>query len=141
MGSLLIQKSNTMIQTEVYTEHQMPDNERRDSIVKFLFENLEQYGDKPEDISRAIDFSLKLRDSFGGFVLVSSEEDEIVGAVVVNATGMLGYIPENILVYIATHKEQAGNGYRQTPDGESNWLGGRRYRPSCRTRQSGTSSV
>ena len=34
-------------------------------------------------------------------------EKELVGVVVINQTGMEGYIPENILVYIATH-----NGYR-----------------------------
>lgn len=30
--------------------------------------------------------------------------------VVVNQTGMKGYIPENILVYIATHNELRGKG-------------------------------
>jgi GNAT superfamily N-acetyltransferase len=34
----------------------------------------------------------------------------MVGAVVVNETGMSGYIPENILVYIATHKDHRGKG-------------------------------
>jgi GNAT superfamily N-acetyltransferase len=34
----------------------------------------------------------------------------MVGAVVVNETGMDGYIPENILVYIATHRQQRGKG-------------------------------
>ncbi len=34
----------------------------------------------------------------------------MVGAVVVNGTGMEGYIPENILVYIATHKVSRGKG-------------------------------
>lgn len=99
-----------MIQTKVYNEHQLPDKATREQIVSFLFKNLEQYGDKPEDISHAIDYSLKLHDSFGGFVLVSKQDDEIVGAVVVNATGMSGYIPDNILVYIATHKEKRGMG-------------------------------
>ncbi len=99
-----------MVQTKVYTEHQIPDEATRENIVKFLFENLDQYGDKQEDISGAIDYSLKLRDSFGGFVLVSKQNNEIVGALVVNATGMNGYIPDNILVYIATHKEKRGMG-------------------------------
>jgi [ribosomal protein S18]-alanine N-acetyltransferase len=31
--------------------------------------------------------------------------DEIAGAVVINKTGMEGYIPENILVYIAVRQE------------------------------------
>jgi ribosomal-protein-alanine N-acetyltransferase len=38
---------------------------------------------------------------------VDTDGEQIVGAVVINETGMGGYIPENILVYIAIH-----NGYR-----------------------------
>ena len=34
----------------------------------------------------------------------------LTGAVVINATGMEDYIPENILVYIATHKDYRGMG-------------------------------
>ena len=33
-----------------------------------------------------------------------------MGVTVVNETGMSGYIPENILVYIATHKDFRGKG-------------------------------
>lgn len=42
----------------------------------------------------------------GGYV-----ENELVGAVVINKTGMEGYIPENILVYIAVNAEYRGKGY------------------------------
>ena len=33
-----------------------------------------------------------------------------MGAVVVNQTGMVDYIPENILVYIAIHNQHRGQG-------------------------------
>ena len=46
----------------------------------------------------------------GGFVLIGIMDDKIVGSVVVNKTGMSGYIPENILVYIATHRDYRGQG-------------------------------
>ena len=42
------------------------------------------------------------------------EEEEIRAAVVVNKTGMDGYIPENILVYIATDKNHRGKGIGKT---------------------------
>lgn len=48
--------------------------------------------------------------SFGGFVLQAIENEDIACVVVVNQTGMNGYIPENILVYIATHKSLRGKG-------------------------------
>jgi [ribosomal protein S18]-alanine N-acetyltransferase len=46
----------------------------------------------------------------GGFVVAARENGKIVGAVVINKTGMSGYIPENILVYIAVDASQRGKG-------------------------------
>lgn len=80
-------------------------------IRDFLYEHLDQYGDYRDDIMKAINYALNKGITPGGFVLVGRDEGRIVGAVVVNKTGMEGYIPENILVYIATHKEGRGKGY------------------------------
>lgn len=60
---------------------------------------------------KAINYSLSKGITPGGFVVVGRDEGVIVGAVVVNKTGMEGYIPENILVYIAAHREKRGKGY------------------------------
>lgn len=76
-------------------------------IVDFLFKQLEQYGDARPDIQRCIDYALGRSGKPGGLIFTASKNDDLVGVVVVNHTGMGGYIPENILVYIATH-----NGYR-----------------------------
>ncbi len=84
--------------------------EEKKQIIEFLFKHLEQFGDKKDDIEKAVDYALKESQSFGGFVLVGSEESGIAGVVVVNQTGMKGYIPENILVYIATHNQLRGKG-------------------------------
>lgn len=80
-------------------------------ISGFLYEHLDEYGDKREDIKKAIHYAQKERASHGGFILVGYEEDEIAGVVVINKTGMEGYIPENILVYIAVHGDHRGKGY------------------------------
>ena len=42
--------------------------------------------------------------------MIGKEDGKIIGAVVMNKTGMEGYIPENILVYIAVHEEARGKG-------------------------------
>lgn len=89
---------------EIYNRSKLLKPEEKQEIVSFLFTHLEQYGDPAKDIERAIDYALCGISSFGGFVLVSYERSGISGVVVVNNTGMKGYIPENILVYIATHK-------------------------------------
>lgn len=99
-----------MEQFKIFNAVQKPDINQKNLIAEFLFDHLEEYGDKKEDIIKAIDFSVKDSASFGGFTLLLQENSEPVGAVVVNQTGMSGYIPENILVYIAVHRNQRGKG-------------------------------
>ena len=99
-----------MIQTKVYSPTSKPNLKEKENIINFLFENLQEYGDAKPDIERCINYALKEITSFGGFILVSYLKNEISGVVVVNQTGMKGYIPENILVFIATHKNLRGIG-------------------------------
>ena len=79
-------------------------------IVDFLYQNLDEFGDKWEDIERAVNYAVDPKPAFGGFVLSIKEDEEIKGVVVMNKTRMKGYIPENILVYIAVHRETRGQG-------------------------------
>ena len=99
-----------MIQTKVFNTVKKPNLKEKESIINFLFENLQEYGDPKSDIEKCMDYALNETPSFGGFVLVSFFENEISGVVIVNQTGMKDYIPENILVYIATHKKHRGKG-------------------------------
>lgn len=96
-----------MTEIKIYNSAQLPNEQEKNAALDFLFKHLEQYGDPREDIEKAMDYSLQKDNAPGGFVATSTLDNELVGAVVVNKTGMKGYIPENILVYIATH-----NGYR-----------------------------
>ena len=79
-------------------------------VNEFLYKSLQEYGDPKEDIKAAMDYALGEENSPGGFVLVANDGDKIVGSVVVNRTGMKKYIPENILVYIATDAACRGQG-------------------------------
>lgn len=99
-----------MIKTKVFNAVNKPTNFEKTEIVDFLFENLQEYGDPKKDIQKAIDYSIKEFSSFGGYTMLLIEDNKIKGVVVVNQTGMGGYIPENILVYIATHKNHRGEG-------------------------------
>ncbi|MCB0761217.1 MAG: GNAT family N-acetyltransferase [Flavobacteriales bacterium] len=99
-----------MFKTTIYNAFNPPGEIEKQDITRFLYNHLEQFGDPPADIQRAIDYSIKAIGSFGGFTLILSHEDNILGACVVNQTGMSGYIPENILVYIATHRDHRGKG-------------------------------
>ena len=94
----------------LYTPGSRMTTTQKDKIVRFLSIHLEQYGDEESDILKAIAYAMKDIPSPGGFVLVHTDIEQIVGVVVVNETGMGGYIPENILVYIAIHNDYRGKG-------------------------------
>ncbi|MDV7188029.1 GNAT family N-acetyltransferase [Lutibacter sp. TH_r2] len=81
-----------------------------EKVSNFLFEHLEKYGDPKKAIRKAIDYAAKERTGLGGYIFTLEENENIIGAVVINKTGMDEYIPENILVYIATHKNYRGKG-------------------------------
>ncbi|GET22922.1 GNAT family N-acetyltransferase [Prolixibacter denitrificans] len=99
-----------MIDTEIFNSDHKPSPKQKEAIIDFLFTHLEKYGDPKPDIQKALDYSMNEGESFGGFTIVSSNKDQITGVVLVNRTGMKDYIPENILVYIATHNEMRGQG-------------------------------
>lgn len=82
----------------------------KQKIVDFLYEHLDQFGDSKDAIGKAIDYSMLTYPLAGGFILIAEEKGNILGAVVMNNTGMKGYIPENILVYIAVHRDHRGEG-------------------------------
>ncbi len=103
-----------MITTRVYDPQQQPTTDETSALVNFLFEHLQAFGDPKAHIQKAIGYATKAFTSFGGFVIVLEEDTTIKGIVVVNQTGMGGYIPENILVYIATHKDYRGQGLGKT---------------------------
>src|SRR5690606_10488567 len=99
-------KSKIMLEIKMYSQDKKPNEHERAAILNFLFENLEQYGYRKADIDKCMQYALKESNSFGGFILTAVNENQVVGAVIVNRTGMKDYIPENILVYIATDAQQ-----------------------------------
>jgi ribosomal protein S18 acetylase RimI-like enzyme len=82
----------------------------KNEIADFLFEHLGHYGDPKVDILKCLDYALDTGTQAGGFVILARENGKIIGALVMNKTGMSGYIPENILVYIAVDTNQRGKG-------------------------------
>lgn len=100
---------NQSINYHIYT----PENHaglNRDEVLDFLFKHLDEYGDKREDIAKCMDYALAAAEGKGGSVLVARDAEEVVGALILNNTGMSGYIPESILVYVAVHGKTRGKG-------------------------------
>lgn len=101
-----------MITLQKYTADKKTDEPQKQEIIRFLFQHLEQYGDPEADISNAVSYAMGEQNKPGGLIITATEQDSssLAGAVVINKTGMGGYIPENILVYIATDKDVRGKG-------------------------------
>jgi ribosomal-protein-alanine N-acetyltransferase len=78
-------------------------------IATFLHTHLEQYGDEKEDILKSIAHALN--PAKGGTIVLGLDNQKIVGAVVLNNTGMKDFLPENLLVYIAVDNAERGKGY------------------------------
>ena len=85
-------------------------NLSKDDFVDFLYVHLGEFGDTKEAINKAVDYAFSDAEGKGGFLLTAYIEDKLVGAVLMNKTGMSEYIPEYYLVYIATNKDWRGLG-------------------------------
>ncbi|MFD0992343.1 GNAT family N-acetyltransferase [Tenacibaculum geojense] len=83
-------------------------------VTNFLYQHLDEYGDSKSAITKAINYAAKERTGLGGYVFTAEKDNTIVASVVINKTGMDEYIPENILVYVATHKDYRGQGLGKT---------------------------
>ncbi|WP_418603134.1 GNAT family N-acetyltransferase [Hwangdonia sp.] len=73
-------------------------------ITNFLHEHSGVFKDTKSAIQKSILYAAKELPGLGGYVFVMENKNEILGAVVVNRTGMNEYLSENILVYVAVKK-------------------------------------
>lgn len=80
-------------------------------LIDFLHRELEQYGDPYNSIEKSVDYAMAFDAGKGGIVAAMYDAHKIIGAAVVNFTGMKEYIPENILVYIAVDRDYRGKGF------------------------------
>jgi len=106
----IVLKVKIMSDLKIFNNNQKLNTTTKKEIVDFLYNHLEQFGDPKDDIEKCIDYAMQEYTSFGGFVLAYYDNSQLLGVVIVNKTGMKGFIPENLLVYIATHNQHRGKG-------------------------------
>ncbi|MDR8394416.1 GNAT family N-acetyltransferase [Aliifodinibius sp. S!AR15-10] len=93
-----------------YSDSENPTNFSREDIADFLYKHLDEFGDEKQHILNCIGYAYGDNEGQDGLILIAHEKGHIAGAVIINNTNMQGYIPENILVYIAVHRENRGEG-------------------------------
>ncbi|MCK5034540.1 MAG: GNAT family N-acetyltransferase [Candidatus Sabulitectum sp.] len=75
-----------------------------------LHEMLIPFEDNVRQIRDGINYAMDSCGGRGGFILAALDERDIVGALVMLKTNMSGYVPENLLLYIAVDKSKRGKG-------------------------------
>ncbi len=83
----------------------------REEFIDFLFTHLGRFGDPKKDINKCLDYAFSEKECEGGFALAAFYEGKLVGAQIMNKTGMGDYIPDWILVYIAVDASYRGKGF------------------------------
>ena len=83
----------------------------RERFIDFLFKHLDKFGDSKEAIGKSMDYAFSNEKGCGGFLLAAYFDDQLIGELVMNNTGMSGYIPENVLVYVAVDSKFRGKGF------------------------------
>lgn len=96
---------------KLQNESDFDENLKREKFVNFLYSHLDQFGDPKDAINECIDYAFGKDGGPGGFLLAAYFEAKLVGALIINNTGMSGYIPEHILVYIAVDVSYRGKGF------------------------------
>ncbi len=74
-------------------------------ISKFLNEHLEDCKEEKGAIRKSLLYAAKETSNIGGYAFVIEEKDKIIGAIIVNKTGMSEYQSENLITYLAVHKD------------------------------------
>jgi ribosomal-protein-alanine N-acetyltransferase len=76
----------------------------------FLHSSLIPFEDPVDEIENGIDYAFSDAEGKGGFVILAMDGGETVGALVMLRTGMSGFVPPNILLYIAVKPDYRGQG-------------------------------
>ncbi len=107
--------ASTMSETQeslrvIRSDGDLPGGMDRPRLAAFLHEHLQPYEDTPEDIEAGLDYALNNLTGPGGFMVLALDGDTLQGALVMLNTGMTGYIPEHVLLFVAVHRELRGKG-------------------------------
>jgi len=92
-----------------YTFSNPLNSGQKDLIVNFLVQQMGEFGDSKQDILKCIHYAMNAN-GVGGLVVLAEDNKELIGVIVVNHTGMSGYIPEHILVYFAVKQDRRHQG-------------------------------
>lgn len=94
----------------------LPAGITRPDLVRFFHESMKPYQDHPEDIDRALGyaFGTAAAPRRDGFLVLAIDGPRPLSGLLMLATGMGGYVPANLLLFVATLPELRGRGLGRT---------------------------
>lgn len=95
-----------MILTKVQTVDELTRTDTVDRIVAVTHDWMRPFNDNTEDTRKGILDALEGRPAPGGFIVTATIEQQLAGICVMLRTGMSGYIPPNLLLFLAVDPER-----------------------------------
>ena len=96
--------------TKVENQNDLPSWLSRKDLVVFLHEKMKPYQDTTVDVDRAMDYVFDKTEYSGGFIMLAHYGERLAGACVMPRSGMKGYIPENVLLFVCIDPDLRGRG-------------------------------
>lgn len=84
-----------------------------ETLAHFFHTTMQPYNDGPDEIRAGLDYALSQEPGRGGFILLATMDHALAGALVILNTGMQGYVPEHLLLYITVAPQLRGQGIGQ----------------------------
>lgn len=87
---------------------QLPEGVDLKSLAEFFHEKMKPYHDTRDDVVRGLEYVFD--PSGGGFLVLATQDGAPVGGLVMLRTHMSGYIPPNLLLFLAVEPTLRGRG-------------------------------
>lgn len=91
-------------------EREFPSWYDRTELVDFFHQTMKPWEDTHGDISRGLEYVFSKDQGKGGFLVLAAEKRRICGALLMLNTGMGGFVPENLLLFVSVEPSQRGKG-------------------------------
>lgn len=101
-----------MITSNIYDAFTGIGISKKKALIGFLCQYSDANWMDTTAIQKAVEYAIKETPSFGGFIIIAEEQEKIIAALIVNKTGMEGYMSEHIVVLrgtLPTHRNSSVN--------------------------------
>jgi ribosomal-protein-alanine N-acetyltransferase len=81
-----------------------------DVLAKFFHETMVPWNDSLEDVEAALNYTFSDADGKGGYLALVEHDGALQGALAMLETGMGGYVPGHILLFVSVDPSARGQG-------------------------------